>query len=168
MPRLRARRPGADDDVDIDMVPIMNMFLVLIPFLLMSANFLHLKGINTSVPVQAEPGPSAEAEPQAKVTVVVQLEPGGIRLSALSDAVPEPDLEALAARLPSAGADGYPWDALRTRLQEIKARYPRSDTMILIPHGGAQYGTVVRAMDTARRVDEAPLFPNVVLSGKVG
>ncbi len=168
MPRLRARRAGADDDVDIDMVPIMNMFLVLIPFLLMSANFLHLKGINTSVPVQAESAAAAPAEVPARVTVVVQLEPGGIRLSALSDAVPGPDLEDLAARLPAAGDDGYPWDALRARLQAIKARYPRSDTMILIPHGGARYGTVVRAMDTARRVDEAPLFPNVVLSGKVG
>ena len=168
MPRLRARRGGADDDVDVDMVPIMNMFLVLIPFLLMSANFLHLKGINTSVPVQAESDPTARTESGSKVTVVVQLEPDGIRLSALSDAVPRPELDALEERLPAAGEDGYPWAALAGRLQAIKARYPRSDTMILIPHGGAPYGTVVRAMDAARRSGEVPLFPNVVLSGKVG
>ena len=47
------RRTSGDISVEIDMVPIMNMFLVLIPFLLMSANFLPLNVINTSVPVKS-------------------------------------------------------------------------------------------------------------------
>ena len=168
MSRLRARRSGPHQDVDIDMVPIMNMFLVLIPFLLISANFLHLKAINTSVPVLAEPGDRAPEPEGVKVTVVVRLEKGGIRLSALSEGLGPRELEALGGRLPLGRAGAYPLGDLAERLRAIKARYPRSDTLILVPHDGALYETIIQTMDAARRSGDDPLFPNVVLSGKVG
>ena len=50
---LRLKRREMED-VEPNMVPIMNMFLVLIPFLLMSASFYHIKAVNTSIPVLAE------------------------------------------------------------------------------------------------------------------
>ena len=168
MSRLRARRAGAHQDVDIDMVPIMNMFLVLIPFLLISANFLHLKAINTSVPVLAEPGKEAPGAGGVRVTVVVRLGERGIRLSALSDRLGPAELKALEGRLPLGRAGAYPLADLAERLRAIKARYPRSDTLILVPHDGALYETIIRTMDAARRSGDDPLFPNVVLSGKVG
>ena len=51
MSKLIRIRNRMEDDNEVNMVPIMNMFLVLIPFLLMSASFLHLKAINTSIPI---------------------------------------------------------------------------------------------------------------------
>ncbi len=168
MPLSRRRRREAEEDTEINMVPIMNMFLVLIPFLLMSASFLHLKAINTSVPVQAERSADAAAEPEAKVTVVLELQARGLELSAFSDAVADEELERLAGSL-RRGPDGaYPLGELAGRLRAIKERYPASDTLLLVPEGRVLYDTIIRTMDAARRTGEDPLFPNVVLSGKVG
>ena len=44
MSRLTRRKAKTEEEVEVNMVPIMNMFLVLIPFLLMSASFLAFKG----------------------------------------------------------------------------------------------------------------------------
>ena len=44
-------------------------------FLLMSASFLHLKAINTSVPVQAESSAGAPAEPFVEAFISAQREP---------------------------------------------------------------------------------------------
>jgi biopolymer transport protein ExbD len=152
------------------MVPIMNMFLVLIPFLLMSANFLNLKAINTSVPVQAERTADADVEPEVEVTLVVEIRDGGFRISALSDALGTAELSQLGAKIPR--ADGaYPFGSMAAHLAAVKDKYPASSTMLVIPEPAVLYETIIRTMDAARYTgveDPQPLFPNVVLSGKVG
>jgi uncharacterized membrane protein len=44
----------SDDDTELNMILIMNIFLAIIPFLLASISFLHIKAISTSVPVLAD------------------------------------------------------------------------------------------------------------------
>ncbi len=168
MSRLKRSRSKAEPDVDIDMVPVMNMFLVLIPFLLMSASFLHLKAVNTSVPVRAETLSEAPAEKDPKITVIVRLQETGIRVSALSDALDEAQLKLLAATIGKDGGDVYPFERMIAHLKEIKNRYPSSDTMIVIPEQSVLYETIIETMDAARTSKNHPLFPNVVLSGQVG
>ena len=53
-------------------------------------------------------------------------------------------------------------------LKKLKARYPTSDTMILIPDDEVSYREIIRAMDCARADESEKLFPNVVLSGSLG
>ena len=74
MSGLRRRKPRVEADVDVDMVPIMNMFLVLVPFLLMSASFLHIKAINTSVPVLGVASNENPVDPKIEAIVVVELQ----------------------------------------------------------------------------------------------
>ncbi len=174
MSRIGRRRLKASDDVDVDMVPIMNMFLVLIPFLLMSASFFQMKAINTSVPVQAEntsAGSSAEKAPKdIKVTVIVQIGREGFDISAISDYLEYEDLSKLEAKIGKVNKDEYPLAQMAAYLQKIKEIYPSSDTIIIIPDGSVVYETIIEAMDMARYSGrgDTPLFPNVVLSGKVG
>jgi biopolymer transport protein ExbD len=162
------RRRGAEEDTDINMVPIMNMFLVLIPFLLMSASFLHLKAINTSVPVQAERPTDPAENSDVKVTVVVQIQEGALRLSGLSDLLADEELRKLECTLRKAPDGGYPFAELATRLTQIKRAFPTSDTLLVIPDNAVIYETIIETMDVGRRSGEEALFPNVVLTGKVG
>jgi len=164
----KRRRQGEEEDTDINMVPIMNMFLVLIPFLLMSASFLHLKAINTSVPVQAERTVDAAENPEVKVTVVVQIQEDGLRLSGLSDLLADGELRKLECSLRKGPDGAYPFEELTTRLAEIKRAFPTSDTLLVIPDNAVIYETIIETMDVGRRMGEDPLFPNVVLTGKVG
>ena len=134
MSRLTSRRRSKDEqDTDLDMVPIMNMFLVLIPFLLMSASFLHLKAINTTVPVQAERGADAPDEsPKVEVTLVVEIRNGGFHISALSDSLGAATLGKLRAEIPIVDG-GYSFAAMTDHLAEVKEQYPASNTMLVIP-----------------------------------
>jgi biopolymer transport protein ExbD len=171
MSRLNRRR-DAQEDVDIDMVPIMNMFLVLIPFLLLSANFIHLKAINTSVPVQAESSVSQQVEDKAEekitVTMVVQISGDAIELSAMSPMLDSEVLDELKLKIVKETSDEYPFEKMALFLAGVKEKYPASDTVIVIPHKETLYDTIIQTMDAARRSDEKLLFPNVVLSSKVG
>ena len=86
MARLGRIRPKSEEDTELNMVPIMNMFMVLIPFLLMSASFYQINAINTSLPVHADThaGDVSNNEKE-KITVVLELKEKEIRISGLSE-----------------------------------------------------------------------------------
>jgi len=166
------RRKAGDLDVEIDMVPIMNMFLVLIPFLLSSASFLNLKAINTSVPVQAETAAPSQPEnkdkkPEIKITATVKLEPNRIRLEATSEELPEAKLKEMDALVSKDAKGEYLYPELATALAKIRQLYPKSDTVILVPSEAILYDSIVKTMDVAREYNDQKLFPNVVISGQV-
>ena len=98
MLRSTSLRRSREEDTEINIVPIMNMFMVLIPFLLMSASFFQIKAINTSVPILSNTAPSHEepaVKPMHKITVVLELNQDRIKLSALSDTLDGESLERL-------------------------------------------------------------------------
>ncbi len=165
----KRKRRRSDLDVDIDMVPVMNMFLVLIPFLLMSSSFLHLKAINTSVPVRAENIAQATLDKKTdiKITAIVQITAKGIQLSASSNELEAEQLEALGSDFKNKTKGEFELQQLTLALQAIKQKYPKSDTVILVPAQSIKYDTIVNAMDAARSSKDQQLFENVVLSGKV-
>ena len=168
MSKLGRNRATAGEQTDVDMVPVMNMFLVLIPFLLMSVSFFHIKAINTSVPVLSQTQKVGDKPISEKVTAIVEIEPNGFHVSAISDSVAYEDLDKWDARVARKEQAKYPLDRLVAQLTKLKLRYPASDTLIIIPDGSVIYDTIIQAMDAARYYNNNPLFPNVVLSGKVG
>ncbi len=164
----KGNRGRAEVDTDLDLVPIMNMFLVLIPFLLISASFFHIKAINTSVPILGNADKSLPAESTIKLTVIVQLEEKGIRLSAISDEADQATLNEYDTYYQKEQPSVYPLDDLASYLLSIKGRYPLSETLIIIPDGNVIYDTIIKTMDVARSGNNVELFPHVVISGKVG
>lgn len=57
---------------DLDVTPIMNMFVILIPFLVSMAVFTHLSVLHFSLPPNAGAGlADGHAKPKLKITVVV-------------------------------------------------------------------------------------------------
>lgn len=171
MAGLGSRRKQSDPDVEINMVPIMNMFLVLIPFLLMSSSFLHLKAIDTSVPVRAQPDTSQindEKKSDIVVTAVVKLTYKGIRVSVTSDELTNAQLEALDRDIDwKKDRNEIMFLQLSGALKEIKDKYPKSTTLILSPDENVVYEDIVSAMDAARQSGKQSLFPVVVVSGEV-
>lgn len=167
----KLRRNFEVKDTDLDLVPIMNMFLVLIPFLLLSASFYQIKAINTSVPVLSpvsQDAAKSNGKSPVKVTVILELKEGSINLSAMSDELEYDELVRLGAKLEMGDGNVYPMKSLAGHLALIKNQYPKSDTLILVPSGDIVYGTIIEVMDTARSAGKEELFSNVVLSGKVG
>ncbi|MDM7919842.1 MAG: biopolymer transporter ExbD [Methanosarcina sp.] len=165
---LRLKRKEMEDE-EPNLVPIMNMFLVIIPFLLMSASFYQIKAVNTSIPVLSSGAEDKAGEENTiSLTVVAELKKESIKLSVMSDRLTDEELQQFKAEYPAEGNSGFPMDKYSSHLQGIKSKYPKSETLILIPDNSIDYETIIRAMDMARKAGEVILFPNVVLSGSVG
>jgi hypothetical protein len=135
----------------------------------MSASFFQIKAINTSLPVHADT--PAKSEPQnekVKITVVLEIKEDQVRISALADTpndLRESDRLTVIPRQPGSEISAA---VLAGHLKRLKAGFPDSDTMILIPDDDISYREIIRTMDCARSFDSEQLFPNVVLSGSLG
>ena len=169
MARLGRIRSKSEEDTELNMVPVMNMFMVLIPFLLMSASFYQIKAINTSVPVHA----NTRAEDvlnneKEKITVVLELKEKEIRVSALSETPNDLFLSDLKTVISRQTDNEAFTDKLVDFLKMLKSQYPASDTLILIPDEEVLYREIVQTMDSARDYEKERLFPNIVLSGSLG
>ena len=162
------KRRISEEEPELNMIPIMNIFLVIIPFLLTSISFFHIKAISTSVPVLA--GSASDNKPQAivKVTVILEMLENEFRLTASADDLPAKVLKKYNRRIKKRTADLYPLKELKEYLQEIKKAYPASATIILIPNDSIVYESIIQAMDAARKFNENQLFPNVVLASSLG
>ncbi len=169
MARLGRIRHKSEEDTELNMVPIMNMFMVLIPFLLMSASFYQIKAINTSVPVHADThAGNLSNNEKEKITVVLELKEKEIRISGLSETPNDlflSELKMVISRQPDSEAS---MDELVNFLKALKSRYPASDTLILIPDEEVLYREIIQTMDSARNYETETLFPNIVLSGSLG
>ncbi len=170
MARMGRIRTRSEEDTELNMVPIMNLFMVLIPFLLMSTSFLHLKAVNASVPVHAEAASESTPPPASDIKVTVMVSLGGNRLSvsASANGVAPEILSGFEKTIVRTGRVDEVSAQLGRVLAAVKEKYPKSDTMVLVPEPSVLYEEIVRTMDMARNRGEDALFPNVVLSGSLG
>jgi len=162
---------GYPQTEDVNLVPIMNLFVVLIPFLLMSAAFFHISVINASVPaLQKEKTDLAKSD--VAVTMMVRMKPEAFTVTASSDTLARPELDKLRAEIPR-GGEGKGLKDFNDHLLACKQRYPKSETILLVPDASIEYQDVIGAMDAGRWADVAQegatvrydMFPNVVITG---
>ena len=170
---LFSRYQNAREAADVNLIPVMNLFVTLIPFLLLAAAFYHVGVIPTSLPSQTDET-SDIASDTISVTVNLVIEDDQLRLSASSAVLDEETLSALSLVLPKKNGE-FDLDNLSTALFEVKRRYPKSDTVIVLPGDEVEYLQVIKVLDAAREltIDKGdakagtPLFPVVVMSRKV-
>jgi biopolymer transport protein ExbD len=171
--KLFSRFQSAREVADVNLIPVMNLFVTLIPFLLLAAAFYHVSVIPTSLPSQTE-GVSDTAADDVSVTVNLLVEKQKIRLTASSATIDEETLSELTLEIFRKNGR-FDLEMLTRALVEIKKRYKKSDTVIVLPADDIPYRDIVQILDTSRerrfkkkdREISEPLFPVVVLSKKV-
>ncbi|MBI4509340.1 MAG: biopolymer transporter ExbD [Deltaproteobacteria bacterium] len=153
------------EPIDLNLTALMDILSNLLFFLLASFGATVLMAINVSVPVQAAEASDVASDPSS-VTATVRLAATGIEVAATGpqDAA---QLAAWKKSIPLHSGD-LDFAALTDHLRRMKEKYPKSETMVLLPERGVRYDALVRAMDAARedRANGAPskLFPQVVVS----
>jgi biopolymer transport protein ExbD len=162
------------EEVEVNLIPVMNLFVTLIPFLLLAAAFLHVGVIATSLPSQTDETSDIAAD-RLSVTVNLLVEDDNIQVSASNAVLDEETLAEMAITIPKTDK-GYDLELLGKALHEIKLRYKNSDTVVVLPTDDIQYQDIIHVLDASREQvfnkgteDElkVPLFPVVVLSRKV-
>jgi len=156
---MRRRRSSRDNvhTAELNITAFMNLMVILVPFLLITAVFSRLAILELNLP-----GSSTEAaDPQEKIfqlEVIVrsgQIEVGDRNIGALGI-------------YPNTGGD-YDYESLSAKLSEIKESYPdKTDASILL-ESDIPYDTLVQVMDRVRvqekvedeRVRRYDLFPDI-------
>ena len=167
---------AADEPADLDLIPVMNLFMVLIPFLLLGAAFVHMGVIPTSTPTRkkkAEAKKKKKDEEPKSVMAQLVLTPEEMRLTFSAAGVPDETLDGLAGSW-KISEDDYPLEELRDKLRAAKEKYPESNTVTVVPHEEFQYQQLVSILDATREEKVGtkkngdpkyePLFPVTVFS----
>jgi biopolymer transport protein ExbD len=159
---IRSRRGGRHhrhDAAELNITAFMNLMVILVPFLLITAVFSRLAILELNLP-----GSSSEpVEPQDQT---FQLE-----IIVRQDKIEVGDRNQGLLGIYPNGEGGYDYVALADKLLELKERYPtKTDASILLEQDIA-YDTLVQVMDTVRVaqeidkdkgvIDRSDLFPNI-------
>ena len=165
-------RRSVTGDMQLDLIPIMNLVSILIPFLLLASGQVQLAIIDSTMPAigapsEAEP-PEEEEEPPLNLSVVITEKGFSIKHNKM------PKLEGEAAPVPAEGEedgptlpckddrgepvtkcetpDSYDYLGLTKNLVEVQKEYARTDdtSVILAPESKVQYEVLIRTMDATR------------------
>jgi hypothetical protein len=165
----------AVDAEDLDLVPIMNLVTILIPFLLMASSFVGLAVIDSTLPAIG-PQPENTGEQDKKLNLSILITDQGFTIAG-AEAVLGADGEDAGPTVPCTRL-GCPspatYDAaeLTRILSQIKDRFPEEEHVIVVPEPGVPYEVVIVTMDASSsdpstKVDgkARELFPYVVIAG---
>jgi len=158
---LLSRRGGRNRSVDaaeLNITAFMNLMVILVPFLLITAVFSRLAILELNLP-----GSSSEpADPQEltfQLEVIVRdgrIEVGDRTVGALGVYPRDMDMD-------------YDFDALSKKLSELKARYPEKTEVSVLLESDIPYDTLIQVMDRVRvaetmdgdRIVRNDLFPDI-------
>ncbi len=154
-----SRRKKKAMETEMNLIPIMNLFMVLIPFLLISAVFIKVGGISIYLP-QSGGASSTPQLSQAPQVLLIQVTKTDFRLNGIG------------SRLPNVkGKNGkHDFNGLSKSLFKLKKSYPDADEVVLLFTQDMPYNLVVKTMDATREYLEKKddgtsirhnLFPNV-------
>ena len=135
----------------------MNLMVILVPFLLITAVFSRLAILELSLPGSS----SVPADPQEQV---FQLE-----ITVRQNRIEVGDRNVGALGVYPASDSGYDFDALSSKLSEIKNRYPEKTDAAILLESEIPYDTLVQVMDRVRvaqavdgsKVTRSDLFPDI-------
>jgi biopolymer transport protein ExbD len=140
MARAHHYRRRSNDAPELDMTTFMNLMVVLVPFLLITAVFSRITIVELDLPSAKGPAPS---EPTFRVEVVVR--EAGLEIM---------DGTRVIAAMPREG-DEYDLSTLSDYLVEIKRQYPKKEDASVLLEPEIPYDDLIQVMDVVRSVEIA-------------
>ncbi len=149
---MQRRLRGHADETDVNLTAVMNIFLILIPFLLLTATFMRIAVLELTLPSVDRSNRQATAQkPQSVVLNILQIDEDGFKLNS-------PNLKF--AKVAKAN-DEFNWATLTDQLERVKEKYPDTEDIIISPADAIRYKTIITVMDHCREAG----FPNISISG---
>ena len=153
--RLR-RRTGQHEPGDINITAFMNLMVILVPFLLITAVFSRITILELNLPAAGTGQTDSEQSFQLEIIVRTNSIEVGDRNGGLIKRIPTSET-------------GHDYRQLSELLQQVKARFPDKLDATLLLEADIAYDTVVQVMDSIRvtrvvqagAVQLAELFPEI-------
>lgn len=153
----RFGRKRAKESPELDVTTFMNLMVVLVPFLLLSAAFSEITIHDLNLPTIAE-GSASEGQKKLNLEVVIRND--------LLDLLDRNN--GRLAMIPNKSGK-HDFATLHEKLKQIKLSYPQSTQITLLLDPNVKYEALIGAMDAARSDDPSAngkgpkrdLFPDV-------
>lgn len=160
--RGRSRRPEVDTELNI--TAFLNLMVVLIPFLLMSAAFTQLSVLDLNLPTAAQPNPEdkkKEPKPAFEITVAEHFLVLGNRNQ--TKVLPAGILKVI-----EKSNESHDFAELNDTLSRLKERFEDIEDITILLEEETHYSLLIQAMDTVRvetddEGNEYELFPNIAI-----
>jgi biopolymer transport protein ExbD len=136
---LNKRRSRHRDIPELNITSFMNLMVVLVPFLLITAVFSRITILELSVPTAS--GGSQVVKPNFAIEVIVRK--AGLELANGSSVV---------AAIPNQLGE-YDLEKLTRILLRLKSDYPEKDDATVLMEPDIQYDHLIRVMDTLRETE---------------
>ena len=161
-PNLMARKSHrkAKEAPELDITAFLNLMVVLVPFLLVSAVFSRVTILELNTPTA---GGAADAK-KPKMSIEVVIREKGLEIS---------NGKQVLGRFPKVG-DKYPVKLLSESLLKLKASFPDKTDATILMEPDIQYDYLILIMDAVRSaeiaqagqtdqedIDSIPLFPDI-------
>jgi biopolymer transport protein ExbD len=153
--RNRRRRSREIVAADIEVMPLMNLFIVLIPLLLLSAVFIEVSVIDMALPSAAE----ADTPEAKQLDLEIHIAAGAyvVQANGYAPQVVPRETDAQDTHVPSADTR----ERLRSALGAIVAEHPDHRDVKIVSAEATHYEEIVAVMDVARDAG----LPNTALTG---
>ena len=157
---IRSRKRGRHanlETAELNITAFMNLMVILVPFLLMTAVFSRLAILELNLPGSStEPADPQDQTFQLEITVRMDKIEVGDRNQGALGVYPNSE-------------DGYDFDGLSTKLTEIKKGYPGKTDAAILFESEISYDTLVQVMDRVRiavtieedEIIRTDLFPEI-------
>jgi biopolymer transport protein ExbD len=150
----RRKHPAAE----LNITAFMNLMVVLVPFLLMTAVFSHITILDLNLPPPGAKDVQQPKQPPYELRVTIRS-----NMLVISD-----NRRGLIKRIPSKGGQ-QDFANLKQTLKQVKARLPKHSNITILAEQQTSYNDLIRTMDSSRsyraQVDGvwvfAELFPDI-------
>ena len=154
-PSKRRSRPSYI--LDLNMAPLLSLFVALIPMLLLTAMFQKVGIINLYLPTLEEALlQDSASDPNLDFTLAVTVTLNEISLLKDQEVLVTENLE-----------DGLKLDTIVEKLISLKDEYPDKKDAVLLLDGSILYETIIDIMDAVRINGERELFPDISLADRI-
>jgi biopolymer transport protein ExbD len=148
--RRRDGRHHNSETAELNITAFMNLMVILVPFLLITAVFSRLAILELNLP-------GSSTEPATENEQVFQLE-----VIVRKDKIEVGDRnQGLLGIYPNSEDGEYDYEALSVKLVELKKRYPSKTDAAILLESDIQYDTLVQVMDRVR-VDQEVVDGSIV------
>lgn len=173
---------------EINIMPLMNIIMLLIPFLIMSTEFIKIGVINVTAPKMGRSAETPEETPnkpkKPPLNLTVSVTDKGLTLITRGNKIPDGcDISKGAVNNPNKKlptikkeAKDYNYLSFQECLGKIKKLFSHEKRIIIMAEPSVKYSTIIKIMDGSRgnkdyvydlAKGKEGLFPEVVLSAGV-
>ena len=135
---------------DLNIMPVMNLFLILVPFMLLTAVFVKISILEFSLPTADTPASEINKQENNPIVTIIAITENGFRLKTKGLQIPIIYKE----------GENFNYAVLVENLKKVKSMNQQAEDIIIAPQATIKYEIIIKVMDRCRENG----FPNISIS----